>query len=96
MVRRDQLVDRLDSLDDTPRPLLVPELLPRDLTQLLLISVAVAERVVRQLEMEGEPTVGVHGRAETRTQGEDDLDAFAGHHVAALEIGVIGNPHRHS
>ena len=76
------------------RHFLTPIAPQRSVTQLLVVGLAVAERMVGQLEVRSKLSVEEQRRAYAGPEGDDELEPGAAHDVQALQVGVVGDPHR--
>src|SRR5688572_6474432 len=74
-----QLTQVVDRAQHTLLPLVVADLLARRVAELLVVRLALAERLVRDLEMRAQAAVLEQRRAEAGAERDDHLDAFAAH-----------------
>src|SRR5262245_16137356 len=56
---------------------------------ILVVGLAIVERMLRQLQMWRKPTVHEHGAADAGSQGQDDLQSAAGKDAQALYLGIV-------
>jgi hypothetical protein len=83
--------ERLDDLGHPLLPLLVAELLAGGVADRIVVGLAFAEGVVGELEVGEQQPVLEERRAESGTEGEHQLEAFALDHGRALQVGVVGH-----
>src|SRR5207344_1012425 len=60
--------------------------------ELLLVALALPERMMRQLQVRGQATIQVEGGAEAGAEGDDQLDPLALDRGQPLHVGVVANP----
>lgn len=62
--------------------------------QLLVVGLALAERVVGELEVRRQGAIEEQRRADPGAERDHHLEALAGHDGHALQVGVVGHPGR--
>src|SRR5882757_10093043 len=65
----------------------------RAITQLLLVSLALMKRMVRQFQMDA-GAIGKEHRAEAGAERDHQLKPMAGHATETLDIGIVSDAHR--
>src|SRR5262249_28474928 len=64
------------------------------IAELLLVGLAVAKRMVGELEVRAGPTIKIKARAEPGAERDHHFHALARDDRQALQIGIVGHPHR--
>src|SRR5215467_2553361 len=82
----------LDRLQDAPIPPLLSAVMQRRVAGILVVGLAIVERVLRQLQMWRKPSVQEHCAADAGPQGQDDFQSAARNHAQALHLGIVEQP----
>src|SRR4051812_44127524 len=77
-----------DRLLDALVPSLAADFLARRIAELLVVGLAIAERMMGELEMRCQAAIEVEPGAEPSPQRHHHLDPLAGDHRQALQVGV--------
>ena len=91
VVEEEQRVELGDRLADPGVPAVVADVLAGPLAQLLVVGLALAERLVGDLEVREEGAVEEQRGAEPGAEGDDELEALALDHRRALDVRVVGD-----
>ena len=92
LVEVQQCVHCLDRLGDSFIPLPVANLLSRFITNLLVVGLTVAERVMGEFEPGPQASVLEDRSAESGAERYDELKAIPGHNIETLHIGIVDDP----
>src|SRR5262245_23204211 len=75
-------------------PFVLTHSLELRVAQSLFVGFALLERMVSQLQMRRQPSVGEQGRSKSGAERYDHFDSFAPDGAVTLHVGVIDHPYR--